>query len=200
MVQDLAHDLNHVLRVVRNAKALCEQEQASFEIVVPAAYLHDCVSLGKAHPERHKSSLLAADKAIQFLTEIGYPAEYYAGIHHAIAAHSFSAKIQPTTKEAEIVQDADRLDALGAIGIARCLQVGSQLERALYAADDSFCEHREPNDTRYTLDHFYAKLLSLSQLMRTKSAKIEAEKRTEFMRLYLSQLKNEVSIHVSPNQ
>ncbi|MCH8537353.1 MAG: HD domain-containing protein [Alkalimonas sp.] len=193
MMQDLAHDLNHVLRVVHTAKVLCQQEKAMLEVVVPAAYLHDCFSFGKDHPNRKQSSQFAADKAIKFLTEIGYPADYFSAIHHAITAHSYSANIKPKTKEAEVVQDADRLDALGAIGIARCLQVGSALGRPFYSIDDSFCENREPDDAQYTLDHFYTKLLSLSSSMNTASAKKEAEKRTEFMQLYLSQLKSEVA-------
>lgn len=193
MVQDVAHDLNHVLRVVHTAKILCLQEKAILDVVVPAAYLHDCFSFGKGHPHRKQSSQCAADKAIKFLTEIGYPADYFPAIHHAISAHSFSANIKPKTKEAEVLQDADRLDALGAIGIARCLQVGSALGRPFYSINDSFCKSREPDEAQYTLDHFYTKLLSLSSCMNTASAKKEAEKRTEFMQLYLSQLKSEVA-------
>ncbi|MEH0374061.1 HD domain-containing protein, partial [Vibrio mimicus] len=84
-------------------------------------------------------SRIAADKALEFLNEIGYPKEYHDAIKHAIIAHSFSANVQPDTLEAKIVQDADRLDALGAIGIARCIQVSTNLGVGLYDATDPFC-------------------------------------------------------------
>lgn len=193
MQQDLAHDLNHVKRVVKLAKQLCVEEGAIEGVVVPAAYLHDCFSFAKDHPERRQSSRLAADKAIKFLSQIDYPVDHYDGIHHAIVAHSYSAQVTPTTLEAKIVQDADRLDALGAIGIARCIQVSVVLNRPLYAEEDPFCSEREPDDACYTLDHFYTKLLKLAATMNTSSAQREAEKRTGFMEAYLAQLANEMS-------
>ncbi|RJX75781.1 HD domain-containing protein [Vibrio sinensis] len=192
MTQDLAHDINHVLRVVASAKALCVQEQALPQVVIPAAFLHDCFSFEKNHPNKSQSSVVAADKAIQFLKQINYPSEYHDGIHHAIVAHSFSANVTPRTLEAKIVQDADRLDALGAIGIARCLQVSVKLDRPLYYAEDPFCQQRTPNDGEYTIDHFYTKLFLLAERMNTQSAKVEATKRTDFMREYLMQLNHEI--------
>lgn len=192
MQQDLAHDMNHVFRVVKTAKTLCEREEASLEIVLPAAYLHDCFSFPKNHPERAKSSQVAADKAVEFLASIGYPSQYLEAIHHAIVAHSFSANIKPETLEAQIVQDADRLDALGAIGIARCIQVSSNLGVSLYDAQDPFSENRELNDRKYTIDHFYTKLFKLKDTMNTVSAKVEAEKRTHYMEAYLEQLGTEI--------
>jgi uncharacterized protein len=193
MRQDLAHDLNHVLRVVQVARALCREECGQLEVVVPAAYLHDCVSFPKNHPHRKFSSAYAADKALSFLSDIGYPAEYFDQIHHAIHAHSFSAGVKANSLDAQIVQDADRLDALGAVGIARCLQVSSQLERPFYQPDDPFCEQRMPDDGRYTLDYFYTKLLHRADKMHTRSARQEAERRTQFMRDYLQQLGMEIA-------
>lgn len=192
MTQDLAHDLNHVFRVVKTAKMLSDIEGAKLEVVLPGAYLHDCFSLPKNHPDRAKSSLIAADKALEFLDSIGYPKTYHQEIKHTIIAHSFSANIEPKTLEAKIVQDADRLDALGAIGIARCIQVSSQLKVGLYDVSDPFCHSREPNDRVNTIDHFYSKLLNLEQTMNTAAAKLEANKRTVFMKTYLSQLALEV--------
>lgn len=193
MKQDLAHDFAHVQRVVAMAKHLCVAEQADVNIVMPAAWLHDCFAYAKDHPERHLSSRIAAQRAYDFLSSIDYPAQYLDSIHHAIVAHSFSAGIPPQTIEAKIIQDADRLDALGAIGIARCIQVSTTLERPLYQLEDPFCEQRAPNDQLFTLDHFYRKLLLLSDKMNTESAKKEAQKRTKFMRAYLAQLQREVA-------
>lgn len=192
MKQDLAHDMNHVLRVVNNAKSLCAKENAIFEVVVPAAYLHDCFSFEKNHPERSKSSVMAAKKAILFLKSISYPEIYFDGISHAIEAHSYSANIQATTIEAKIVQDADRLDALGAIGISRCLQVSTKLNRPLYHHEDPFCLIRTPDDSNFAIDHFYTKLLNIENAMNTDSAKIEAKKRTTFMKDFLSNLESEI--------
>lgn len=192
MVQDPAHDLSHVKRVVKTARELCQQENARLEVVLPAAYLHDCFTFPKNHPERAKSSTIAADKATQFLASISYPSEFISDIHHAICAHSYSANIAPTTLEAKIVQDADRLDALGAVGIARCLQVSASFGSSLYHVDDPFCTDRELDDKNYTVDHFYNKLFKLEAMMNTESAKQEARKRTAYMEGFLQQLKQEI--------
>ena len=194
---DTAHDLAHIQRVVMNAKKILEEEgHADSLITISAAWLHDCAILPKNHPERKKASILAAKKASQFLTEIDFPSDKISAVAHAIEAHSFSAGIKPRTREAEIVQDADRLDALGAIGIARCFMVGGTLERPLYNPDDPFCESREPDDSKWNIDHFYQKLFKLPGLMNTVSAKNEAEKRVAFMKLYLAELKNETDFNI----
>lgn len=192
MKTDLAHDLLHVKRVVKLATLIAKKEKAELNVVLPAAWLHDCVSYPKNHPLRSQSSLHAADKAIQFLSSIEYPKQYLDAIHHAIAAHSYSGGLIANTLEAKIVQDADRLDAIGAIGIARCIQVSSQLKRPLYAPEDTFAEQRTLDDQRFTLDHFYKKLLKLASLMHTQTAQDIAAQRTQFMESYLQQLALEI--------
>lgn len=192
MVTDVAHDINHVLRVVKTAKQLSRKEGAQDKVVVPAAYLHDCFTFPKDHPKRKQSSLFAAEKAAEFLNEIGYPNQYLQEINHAIVAHSFSANVNPATLEAKIVQDADRLDAIGAVGIARCFQVSTSLGRSLYSTIDPFCSNRGPDDGTYTIDHFYSKLLKLADTMQTNSAREEAVKRAKFMQCYLEQLAREI--------
>jgi len=192
MKTDLAHDLLHVKRVVKLATLIAKKEKAELNVVLPAAWLHDCVSYPKNHPLRSQSSLHAADKAIQFLSSIEYPKQYLDAIHHAIAAHSYSGGLIANTLEAKIVQDADRLDAIGAIGIARCIQVSSQLKRPLYAPEDAFSEQRTLDDQRFTLDHFYKKLLKLASLMHTQTAQDIAAQRTQFMESYLQQLALEI--------
>ncbi|WP_117233355.1 HD domain-containing protein [Vibrio maerlii] len=192
MTQDLAHDMSHVLRVVSSAKKLCIEEEAMLEVVLPAAYLHDCFSYPKDHPDRRKSSVVAADKAIDFLQSIGYPEMYFESIHHAIVAHSYSADIETQTVEAKIVQDADRLDALGAVGIARCIQVSSGFGSKLYSVDDPFGVERELADKQFAVDHFYTKLFKLVNKLNTKSARKEGERRTRYMKAFLDQLKSEI--------
>ncbi len=189
---DPAHDIHHIRRVVANAKAFSEQEGACAEVVIPAAWLHDCVSLPKDSPRRDQASRLAAQEAHRFLTAIDYPDRYLDAIGHAIEAHSYSAGIPAQTLEAKIVQDADRIDAIGAIGISRCLLVGGALNRTLYCADDPLCENREPDDGRYTIDHFYEKLFKLEPLLNTDAARQEARRRLAFMRSFLNQLAAEI--------
>ena len=192
MKTDAAHDMQHIERVVLMARRLAESEDADLAIVLPAAWLHDCVTLPKNAPNRHEASRLAATEAVRFLQSIAYPAQYLDGIAHAILAHSFSANIPPTTLEAKVVQDADRLDAIGAIGVARCLMLGGVLERPLYHPADPFCETREPDDLTYTIDHFYRKLLKIGQTLHTTAARAEAERRNAFMTTFLSQLRHEI--------
>ncbi|EPW6909102.1 HD domain-containing protein [Vibrio parahaemolyticus] len=193
MQVDAAHDIEHVKRVVKTAKQLCDEENADIAIVLPAAYLHDCFTYPKDHPNRKQSSAIAAKKAIAYLESIQYPQHYHDAIAHAIEAHSFSANIRPNTLEAQIVQDADRLDALGAIGVTRCIQVSTHFNAQLYNDNDMFAKERELNDKQFTVDHFQTKLFKIVDTMNTESAKLEANKRKAFMQTYLKQLYDEVN-------
>jgi len=190
---DAAHDRAHVERVVTTAKRLAQTEDAQLEVVRPAAWLHDCVVVPKDHPRREDASVLAAEAACSFLTEAGYPEHWIAPIKHAIAAHSYSGNVAPETVEAKVVQDADRLDALGAVGIARCFMVGGALDHDFYDPDDPFCDARPPDDNTYALDHFYKKLLRLPDTMQTDAGRAEAEHRVQFMRTYLDRLAEEIN-------
>lgn len=182
----------HLARVVAAAERLATEEGASRDIVLPAAWLHDCVHVPVTSPDRPRASVLAADAAVTFLRSIDYTAAHLDAIHHAIAAHSFSARITAESIEARVVQDADRLDALGAIGIARCLMLGGQMGRVLYDAADPFVESRVASDRVSTIDHFYTKLLTLADTMQTAAGRREAYRRTAFMTDYLQQLRSEI--------
>ncbi|WP_069133338.1 HD domain-containing protein [Rhodohalobacter halophilus] len=189
---DSSHDLNHIERVVNSAKVISRAEGGDPDIIIASAWLHDCVILPKNSPDRPKASTLAADKARSFLQTTSFPKSKIDKVEHAIKSHSYSGDIAPQTIEAKIVQDADRLDALGAIGIARCFMVGGRLDRPLYEPEDPFCESREPDDSLYTLDHFYQKLFRLPDLMNTDCAKKMARNRVDFMKSYLNQLRTEI--------
>ncbi|HRQ38501.1 MAG TPA: HD domain-containing protein [Chloroflexota bacterium] len=192
MMHDSAHDMAHIRRVVHNARRLAQEEEAQLEVVLPAAWLHDCVVIPKNSSQRSNASRIAADTAVTFLRQQMYPSQYLDGIAQAIAAHSFSARIRPITIEAQVVQDADRIDAIGAIGIARCFAVGGMLARPLYDETDPFCDHHLPDDNKATLDHFYTKLLTLADTMQTNAGRREAHGRTQFMLNYLTQLRQEI--------
>ena len=191
--EDPAHDLLHFKRVVKIAKSICQQEQAKAEIVIPAAWLHDFIIVPKNDPRRKIASQLSAEAAVQFLKELSYPEKYLEDIAHAIAAHSFSADIEPKTLEAKIVQDADRLDGLGAIGIARCFATAGLLKRPFYNEDDPFCEQRSADDQQFTVDHFYAKLFKTAQSLQTEAGRTEGLRRIQVMKKYLHDLSSEIS-------
>jgi uncharacterized protein len=191
---DAAHDRAHVERVVTTARRLAQDKRAQLEVVVPAAWLHDCVVISKDDPRRDQAASLAAEVAGAFLSDAGYPERWIDPIEHAIATHSYSGDVSPATPEAKIVQDADRLDALGAVGIARCFMVGGALESALYHPDDPFCADRPPDDKAYVIDHFYTKLLDLPETMQTEAGRREAERRAQFMRSYLDRLADEIDV------
>lgn len=189
---DAAHDLGHMRRVVMNASRLAATEGARREIVLPASWLHDCVTVRKDSPQRAQASRLAAVQATTWLRAWNYPAEFLADIAHAVEAHSFSAGIPPRTLEAQVVQDADRLEAIGAVGLARCLMLGGAMGRPLYVEPDPFCEKRKPDDRASVVDHFYTKLLTLEGTMQTKGGRAEAHARTEYLRGFLAQLETEI--------
>jgi uncharacterized protein len=189
---DAAHDREHIRRVVRNARALAAEAGADLAVVLPAAWLHDCVAVPKDSPQRSLASTMAAAAAATFLATAGYPPPLIPQVAHAIAAHSFSAGIAPLTLEARVVQDADRLDALGAVGIARCLMLGAQLGRPLYDPAEPFPTRRTADDAVSSIDHFYTKLLGLAATMATTAGRAEAERRSDFMRVYLLQLGHEI--------
>jgi uncharacterized protein len=189
---DVAHGLEHVRRVVRNARRLAAAEGARLEIVLPAAWLHDCVTVPKDSPQRGSASRLAAAQAVAWLRAWNWPEALLADVAHAVEAHSFTAGIAPRTLEAKVVQDADRLEAIGAVGLARCLMLGGALGRPLYAAEDPFCARRTPDDRAATVDHFYTKLLQLEGTMQTASGRREARARTGFLKKFLAELKREI--------
>lgn len=190
---DPAHDLAHIRRVVANAHRLAAAEGADLAVVLPAAWLHDCVVLPKDSERRAQASRLAAERAGTFLRQADYPAASIPAIEHAIAAHSFSAGIPPETLEAQVVQDADRLDALGAIGIARTLLLGGVMGKPLYNDNEPLPLTRAPDERANVIDHFYVKLLNLAGMMHTAAGRLEGERRTRLMRLYLDELGRELS-------
>jgi len=189
---DPAHDLAHFRRVVTTAKTLAHEEGAILEVVIPAAWLHDFINVPKNDPRRAQASRLSAEAATDYLRSVGYPREFLEGIYHAIEAHSFSANISTQSVEAAIVQDADRLDGLGAIGIARCFSVAGLLKRKIYDPVDPFGVSRQLNDLEYTVDHFFVKLFRTVDTLKTRSGKQEGIRRAEYMREFLRTLGKEI--------
>lgn len=190
--RDGAHDEAHLLRVWRNAAKIIEVEGGDTEILVAATILHDCVWIDKASPERSKASRLAADKAGNVLTTLGWPDRRVETVRHAIEAHSFSAGITPVSIEAKILQDADRLDAIGWIGVARCFYVAGMRKTALYHVNDPGATDRELDDITYALDHFQTKLLRLGEGFNTTTGRTMAQQRLNDLRRYFDGILDEI--------
>ncbi|MGJ8513588.1 HD domain-containing protein [Carnimonas bestiolae] len=185
---DAAHDISHFERVWATAKQILPAHpEAQPQVVMAACYLHDLVNLPKNHPQRAEASRRSAQCAVQTLKEHDFPAQQLDDVAHAIEAHSFSAGITPQTIDAKIVQDADRLDALGAIGIARMLYVSGALQRTISHPTDPLAEQRPLDDSRYTLDHIETKLLTLPSLLHTNTAKTIAAARCQWVREFREQ-------------
>ena len=190
---DPAHDYLHIRRVATAALELARQEGADVMIVLPAAYFHDFVAIPKDDPRRSQASALSAEAATEYLSGAGYPEQYLCAIRHAIEAHSFSARIACETIEAKVVQDADRLDSLGAIGIARCFTTTALMGRPYYHEHDLLAENRALDDKTYAVDHFFVKLFKLAGALQTVSARAEGARRVAFMQDYLKQLRLEIA-------
>lgn len=179
---DGAHDAAHLQRVWRSVQALQAVEGGDLEALLAATLLHDCVNVEKNSPLRAQASRLSAQKAGEVLAGLGWPQARIEVAAHAIETHSHSAAITPHSIEARILQDADRLDAMGLIGAARCFYVGGRLGRALYDPADPRGELRPLDDTRYTLDHFQTKLLRLAEGFQTTEGVRRAAQRQQRLR------------------
>jgi uncharacterized protein len=191
--RDPAHDFHHIMRVYKNAEIIGRSEGTDMEVLLPAVLLHDIVVYPKGSAKSSRSSDQSADLAKKILDNYGYSRNKISQICYCIRAHSYSKKVVPTSLEGRILQDADRLDALGAIGIARTFSVSGSENRTFYNADDPFYRSdRNLDDKRWTLDHFQTKLLKLEKNMHTETAKKIARERTSFMIFFISQLQKEI--------
>lgn len=169
------HDFDHTLRVFHTATRLAEEEGADLQTVQLAALLHD-VDDRKLSPETCEGKL----RAVKFLQENHIPQEKIREIVDIISRISFSAKLAPPESiEGKCVQDADRLDAMGAIGIARTFAFGGSRGRRMHDP--------EGKDQNASIQHFYDKLLLLKEGMHTPTGRRMAQQRDEYMRRFLEQ-------------
>lgn len=191
---DPSHDWNHILRVVNTCKKFGEELGADLNLLIPAAYLHDIINLPKNDKNRSEASKLAAMKAKEILKDEVFSEIQIEKICLTIKEHSFSAGLKATTIESQILQDADRLDAMGAIGVMRWTTCGTLMGAQYYHQDDPWGDSRDLDDKKYSLDHFENKLLRLKDMLNTKPAQREGERRHEFFLSFLSTLKNEINL------
>ena len=190
--EDGSHDLSHIVRVWRNAKLIHAEEGGDLEALAAAVLLHDCVQVAKDSPLRSKASLLAANQARVRLQALAWEPSRIDTVARAIESHSFSAGVAPTSIEGSILQDADRLDAIGLCGIARCFYTAGRLGSRLYDLADPEAKTRPLDDARNALDHFPKKLLTLNGSFKTRKGQELAKERHqrlhEFYRAMLSEV------------
>lgn len=187
---DKAHVVAHFRRVWKTAQRIMDSTQADRLVVLTACYFHDIVNLPKNHPQRHLASTQAAQETLRILDAHfpDFPHQLYDGVAHAVHAHSFSAAVVPQSLEAKIVQDADRLESLGAIGLARVFYTSGALGRPLFDSEDPLAKERELDDTTYALDHFQKKLLKLPETMQTQAGRELALRNADFLVGYMAKL------------
>ncbi len=166
-----SHDKDHVDRVVALAIYIAKKEGGNLEIIKTAAKLHDIARDYNNHARK------GAKIAEKILKDEGYPEDFIKEVVHCIEAHSFSSGIKPKTLEAKILSDADKLDAMGAIGIARAFMYSGEKGRSI----------------EETLRHFEKKLLKLKDCIETRTGLELAENRHKFLLEFYKELRNELN-------
>ncbi len=192
LCRDSAHDLSHSLRVARLAHRICGAEGADGDVAVAAALLHDLVWVPKNHEDSPRTAEMSAEKAPGLCAGLPKLDEKSVRIAECIGTHSFSGGGVAASLEARIVQDADRLEALGAIGLARVFATGASFGAALWHSGDPWAQARELDDKAFSLDHFEKKLLKLAAGMNTAAARELAVSRQQVLLGYLAALKDEL--------
>lgn len=193
MSTDGGHDEAHIFRVMQNARRIWDKESShsDWEVIAAAVLMHDSVNLPKDHPERSFASTRSAELARSVLAPF-FEAQRLECLASAIREHSFSSGLTPTSLEAKIVCDADRLEAIGAIGIARTFYVSGALDRGIAHLADPFARKRALDETNYGVDHFFEKLLKVADLMHTKTGQAIARERHERLVRFLHELSDEL--------
>ncbi len=192
---DASHDIYHFRRVASNAFHIANhypEGEIDRHILLAASYFHDVVNLPKDHPQRSQASSFSAEKAGAILMQLGFDKEKIPGVQHAILTHSFSANLEPKTLEAQVVQDADRIDGFGTVGILRALYVSGRLNRLLFDEKDPLASERPLDDQKYSLDHFKTKILVMPNFLKTEAGRKIAEPRVEVVKKFRDLISEEI--------
>ena len=191
---DVAHDILHGKQVAKNILRIAEHEGGDLHVLYPSGLLHDIVSYRKTD---HRSAFAAAESAEiarDLLEQLpDYPHEYISQVALAIREHPYSRGLQPSTLESALLQDADRLEAIGAIGILRSSAVAGHTQKSLYCEEDPFCDICMPGGRGAQLDMYFSRFLKVADGMHTAYAKQMAEQRVQFMYQFLEQLRSELA-------
>lgn len=194
-----AHDIFHVERVLDAAITIARAEGGREDVVAVAALLHELVRIPKSDPRSSEAGDLCAVAAKALLVETGADAALTSAVCDAIRDHAFSKGVVPAALEAKILQDADRLDAVGAIGLARMWATCADMKRPFYAPDDPFCDARAPDDKAWGLDHVFKKLLVIPERLHLATSRAIAQERVTFVRAFVAQLRREIGRAIEPD-
>lgn len=193
-LNDPSHDIKHALRVLTLAEKIGIEEKADLDIISVSAIFHDVIVYPKNHFKRLSSSKESANFARNILIkERTFPREKIENVCKSIELCSFTKGIKPDFLEARILQDADSLEAMGAISIMRTFSSAGQMNKSFYNNTDPFCRKRKPDDNKYAVDLFFTRLMVVSEKLHTKTAKALAKKRLKFLHSFLKQLEFELS-------
>lgn len=190
---DISHDFGHAYRVMGLAIRIANGEGADLDIVVPAALFHDSIVYKgtEDYYKEHDESARFAKETLLTIPE--YPKDKVEKVAYAISVCSYSKGLMAETLEAKVLQDADMLESTGAISIMRTFGSAVPMHtESFYNLNDPFCEHREPEPSRYSIDLFYQRLMRVSTRMHTESAKKMAKHRDEFLYAFVNEFKKEL--------
>lgn len=195
---DSSHDICHATRVLQIATKIATIEKADIDIIVPSAIFHDVIVYPKNHPKRLNSAKESSEFAREILENMkSFPQEKIDKTCESINLCSFTKAQIPNFIEAKILQDADSLEAVGAISIMRTFSSAGAMNRSFYNPKDPFCKKRKPNDGLYALDLFFTRLLVVQDRLHTKTAKEIAKRRIVFVKHFLKELGLELRENVS---
>lgn len=188
---DPGHDLEHCLRVA-GWTLRCGEDAVDPSEAVAAALLHDWINVAKDDPRRAEAGLLSAAEARARLPAHGFSPDAVERIAEAIEDHGYSRGVRPRSALGRALQDADRLEALGALGVFRTVSCGTRMGARYFDPTDPWAEGRDLDDRRQTVDHFFTKLLRLPETLHTERGRAEAHRRAAFLEAFLDQLAEEL--------
>jgi uncharacterized protein len=184
------HAQTHTERVYALARRIAREEKADQEVVLAAALLHDLARAKEDHGEISDHAVVGADMAKRILKEVEFPSHKIEDVVHCIEVHRFRARLPAKTLEAEILQDADRLDILGAIGIARVFSRGGWSNKPIYDPEIA-PKQRYDGDSLTSVNHILEKLVTVKDTMNTRVGKRIAESRHQFVEAFLERFLKE---------
>ena len=187
------HDITHTLRVRELCLYIAGIEGGDCEILEASALLHDIGRVEEFKNPNTDHAVISARMAPDILRSAGFPAQKIGSVVYSIANHRYSSGVIPVNLEAKILQDADRLDISGALGIAMTFAYSGAHGHALYHINDPLCKMREPDDHEYALDHILSKLIHLPGSMHTDTARRMAQERNSYLTGFIDRFIYEIT-------
>jgi uncharacterized protein len=188
---DPGHDLEHCLRVAAWTLHI-GQNALPPALAIAAALLHDVIDVPKSSPDRARASEWSATRALELLGQHGFSDSEAGQIADAVRTHSYSRGQEPTSELGRALRDADRLEALGAIGLFRTISTGARMGARYFDESDPWARSRSLDDRAFSVDHFFTKLLRLEDSMYSEVGRAEAARRTRFLQATLDELAHEL--------